>query len=287
MVKITVYQQQKDIQFFLFAYIMTKAITSLQNPLIKNILLLQEKSRERKNQKLFVIEGYREIRLSILSGFDIIALLLCPELISKEAFDELTPHGKHFDQINCSTEVFNRIAYRKDTGGMIALAKQKMLSFEELQLSPSPLILVLESVEKPGNLGAILRTADAADLDAVIICDPQTDIFNPNTIRSSVGCIFTVPVVTSTSSDTLKWLRSLKIKIFGTALAAERFYHETDLRQPCAIIMGSEATGLSPTWLEESDDLIKIPMRGKIDSMNVSASAAIVVFEAMRQRNFC
>lgn len=265
---------------------MTKTITSLQNPLIKNILLLQEKPRERKNQKLFIIEGSREIRLSILSGFDITVLLLCPEMISKDAFDELKTSWKQFDQITCSAEVFNRIAYRKDTGGMIALAKQKWLSLEELQLSPSPLILVLESVEKPGNLGAILRTADAAGLDAVIICDPQTDMFNPNIIRSSVGCIFTVPVVTSTSSDTLNWLRSLNIKIFGTALTAERFYHETDLRQPCAIIMGSEATGLSPAWMEEADELIKIPMKGKIDSMNVSASAAIVVFEAMRQRKF-
>jgi len=265
---------------------MVKAITSLQNPLIKNILLLQEKPRERKNQNLFIIEGYREIRLSLLSGFTITTLLYCPELILKETVNELINIGTPFEHIICPLEVFNRLAYRKNTGGYIALARQKELSFKELHLSASPLILVLESVEKPGNLGAVLRTADAAGLDAVIICDPQTDIYNPNAIRSSIGCIFTVPVVISTSLDTLNWLRSSKIRTFGTALTAEKFYHETDLCQPCALIMGSEATGLSDIWLSGADDLIKIPMRGKIDSMNVSASAAVVVFEAMRQRNF-
>jgi len=266
---------------------MVKSITSLQNPIIKNILLLQEKPRERKIQGLFVIEGNREIRLSIFSGFIFKTLLYCPELVAETALEELKNSVIPQEFIKCSREVFNRIAYRKDSGGLMVLAVQKQLSFEDLKLSVSPLLLVLESVEKPGNLGAILRTADAARLDAVIICDPLTDIYNPNTIRSSIGCIFTIPVVTSTSSETLKWLQSVKIKAFGTALTANRFYHETNLRQPCAIIMGSEATGLSTLWLEGADDLIKIPMRGKIDSMNVSASAAVVVFEALRQRNFC
>jgi TrmH family RNA methyltransferase len=144
----------------------------------------------------------------------------------------------------------------------------------------------LESVEKPGNLGAILRTADAANLDAVIICDPQTDIYNPNAIRSSLGTIFTMPVVTSTSEQTIAWLRLNKIKMFATALSATQVYHEMQFRVPAAIIMGSEATGLSKRWLDEADCLIHIPMLGKIDSMNVSASAAIVIFEALRQRNF-
>ena len=147
-------------------------------------------------------------------------------------------------------------------------------------------MLVLESVEKPGNLGAILRTADAANLDAVIICDPQTDIYNPNAIRSSIGCIFTMPVVTSTTEQTIRWLRSNSVMIFATALTAAHYYHETDFRKPSAIIMGSEASGLSDQWLDEADHLIKIPMNGKIDSMNVSASAAVVVFEALRQRGF-
>jgi TrmH family RNA methyltransferase len=185
-----------------------------------------------------------------------------------------------------SPNVFDRMAYRKGSGGVIALARPRRLSFGDLKTGPQPLILVVESVEKPGNLGALLRTADAANLDAVIICDPQTDIYNPNAIRSSVGCIFTMPVVTSTSEETIHWLRSQQIRIFGTALTATRFYHETDFRQPAAIVMGTEATGLSPILLEQADELVKIPMMGKIDSMNVSVSAAIVVFEARRQRNF-
>jgi TrmH family RNA methyltransferase len=145
---------------------------------------------------------------------------------------------------------------------------------------------VLETVEKPGNLGALLRTADAAGLDAVIICDPQTDIYNPNAVRSSLGCLFTLPVVTSSTPDTISWLRERGIRSYATALTATRFYHETDYRGPAAIIMGSEAFGLSRQWLGDADELVRIPMMGKVDSMNVSASAAIMVYEAMRQRGF-
>ena len=265
---------------------MNKLITSLQNPLIRNILLLQEKPRERKNQGLFLVEGRREISLAITSGFTIRTLLHCPGMITPPELESLGITGATEEVIECSGEVYNRIAYRKDTGGVIAVAVQRRMSFEDLRLSETPLLLVLESVEKPGNLGAILRTADAAALDAVIICDPQTDIYNPNTVRSSIGCIFSVPVVTSTSAETMAWLKARKIGSCATALSARHLYSETDFRKPSAIIMGTEATGLSEAWLGGADTLIKIPMKGRIDSMNVSVSAAIVVFEALRQRNF-
>jgi RNA methyltransferase, TrmH family len=266
---------------------MTKLISSLQNPLIKNILLLEEKPRERKLQNLIVIEGFREIRQALLSGFTIKTLIYCKELIDNQELNNLVTHTiSSFEMAEVPLEVYNRLAYRKDYGGAIALANPKRLLFRDITLSRNPLILVIESVEKPGNLGAILRTADAANLDAVIICDPQTDIYNPNAIRSSLGCIFTMPVVTSTTEHTIMWLRSNKIAMYGTALTATHFYHEKDFRHASAIIMGSEANGLSQKWLDETDHLIKIPMNGKIDSMNVSASAAIVVFEALRQRNF-
>ncbi|MDP4282495.1 MAG: TrmH family RNA methyltransferase [Bacteroidota bacterium] len=266
---------------------MTKLITSLQNPLIKNILLLEEKPRERKNQNLIIIEGLREIRLAILSGFTVTTILYCPELIPNAELDSLLSHSmSSFELIEIPREIFNKMAYRKDSGGVIALANPKRILFRDIKLSNNPLLLVLESVEKPGNLGAILRTADSANLDGVIICDPQTDIYNPNAIRASIGCIFTMPVVTCTSEHTILWLKNNKIHSFATALTATQFYHDVDFRQPSAIIMGSEANGLSKTWLDEADDLIKIPMMGKIDSMNVSASAAVVVYEAMRQRNF-
>jgi len=250
-------------------------------------MLLREKPRERKQQNRIVIEGIREITLALKAGFSVTQLIYCKELIPEPDLNEIqTLAFGPMELVEVSVEIYNRLAWRKDHEGAIALAIPKRIQFNDLKFGPSPLFLVLESVEKPGNLGALLRTADAANLDGVIICDPQTDIYNPNAIRSGIGCIFTMPVVTSTTTETITWLRSNKIRIFGTALTATRFYHETDLRGPSAIIMGSEAFGLSPTWLDESDELIKIPMNGKIDSMNVSTSAAIVIFEALRQRNF-
>jgi TrmH family RNA methyltransferase len=265
---------------------MSKFITSQQNPLIKNVLLLEEKPRARKDQNRIVIEGLREIHLALKSGFRITDLFIAPQLIKETELETLSGLKEQWQIAEVTPDLFNRMAYRKDSGGLIALAEPLRRGFKDLQLSPWPLVLVLETVEKPGNLGAILRTADAAGLDAVVICDPQTDIYNPNVIRSSVGCIFTMPVVTSTTDQALGWLKSAGIRTFGTALTASHYYHKTDFRQPAAIVMGSEANGLSKTWLEGADELIKIPMMGKIDSMNVSASAAIVVFEAMRQRNF-
>lgn len=266
---------------------MTKQITSLQNPLIKNMILLQEKPRERLKQQLAVIEGLREVKLAIASGFTVTMILYSPEFLdSAELSKILKETGSAFKLVEITPDLFNKLAYRKDTGGIIATVVPKRLHFDDLRIGSHPLFLVLETVEKPGNLGAILRTADAANLDGVIICDPQTDIYNPNAIRSSLGCIFTMPVVTSTTEQTIAWLREKGIRSFGTALTASTFYHETDYRLPAAIIMGSEAFGLSRMWLDQADELVKIPMQGKVDSMNVSASAAVVVFEAKRQRGF-
>lgn len=266
---------------------MSKLISSLQNPLIKNILLLEEKPRERKVQNLMVIEGFREIKLALASGFTVTTLIYCCDFINDEDLRTLISHAvSSFEAVEVPPDIYNRLAYRKDHEGVIALANQKRLLFHDIRLTSNPLLLVLESVEKPGNLGAILRTADAAGLDAVIICDPQTDIYNPNAIRSSIGCIFTMPVITSSTEHTISWLRNNKIRMLGTALTATHFYHDDDYTQPSAIVMGSEASGLSQKWLDEADDLIRIPMKGKVDSMNVAASAAIVVFEALRQRNF-
>jgi TrmH family RNA methyltransferase len=264
-----------------------KEITSLQNPLIKNILLLEEKPRERNRQNLTVVEGVREVRVALSEGYTITTLVICPAFLEDPEIRSLVHREiSSFETVAVSPEVFNRLAYRKDMGGVIALAVMKRMLLHDIHLSSRPLLLVLESMEKPGNLGAVLRTADAASLDAVIICDPQTDVYNPNAIRSSLGCIFSVPVVTSTTEYTIAWLRSNGIRTFGTALTATRQYHLSDFRVPSALIMGSEASGLSQAWLDEADELIKIPMLGKVDSMNVSASAAIVVYEALRQRGF-
>jgi TrmH family RNA methyltransferase len=260
-------------------------ISSPQNPKIKNIVQLIEKSSERKKQQLMVLEGRRELQMALHAGFMVDSLFVCQELNNDDDFiNSLSLSGNMVFEV--SKAVFGKIALRENSDGLIALLKPVYLGLADLKLRQDPLIIVLESVEKPGNLGAILRTADAASADAVIICDPRTDIYNPNCIRSSVGCIFTNQVVTASSEEVLNWLRNKKINCYAAALTAQKYYHETDLKSPIALVMGTEADGLTDFWLNNCDAQIKIPMLGKIDSLNVSASAAILVFEAMRQRNF-
>lgn len=258
-------------------------ITSTQNPKIKSLLSL-EKPRERRKQQLFIVEGAKEVRMALEAGYRIGNIFYCEEIINKSESLDLLSNDKLL--IPVSKEVFDKIAIRESTGGILAVAEQKPHRLEEIRLSKNPLILVLEAVEKPGNLGAILRTADAAGVDAVIICDPQTDFYNPNVIRSSVGCVFTTQIASATSEETITWLTKHGIKIFCTYLKASKPYHETDFTQPAAIVMGTEAIGLSESWVQNSTANIIIPMQGKIDSMNVSNAAAVVVFEAMRQRGF-
>jgi TrmH family RNA methyltransferase len=258
-------------------------ITSTQNPKVKNLLAL-EKPRERRKQCLFVVEGKKEIGMAIKAGYKIGNLFFCDDLISRQELEELGTSEKLL--IPVSKDVFDKIAVRENSGGVLAVAEQKTHRLEEISLKKNPLVLILEGVEKPGNLGAILRTADAAGVDAVIICDPQTDFYNPNVIRSSIGCIFTVPTASASSETTLEWLKKNKIQVFCTYLKASKPYHEVDFQLPSAIVMGTEATGLSDTWVNASTANIIIPMQGAIDSMNVSTATAVVVFEAMRQRNF-
>lgn len=258
-------------------------ITSTQNPKIKSLLAL-EKPRERRKQQLFIVEGAKEIKLALEAGYKIGNIFFCEEIISPDEANFI--HSQDKLLIPVSKEVFDKIAIRESTGGMIAVAEQKVHELHQLQLSKNPLVLILEGVEKPGNLGAILRTADAAGVDAVIICDPQTDFYNPNVIRSSVGCVFTKQIASATSKDTIDWLKKNEIAVYCTYLKASQPYHQVDYTRASAIVMGTEATGLSDEWVKNSDANIIIPMQGKIDSMNVSTSAAVVVFEACRQRGF-
>jgi TrmH family RNA methyltransferase len=233
------------------------------------------------------VEGFREIVMAFKSGFEIKELYFSRETNLHPGTDEFfgqLPKSCH--TIEISKAVFEKIAYRENSDGLIALVIPKYLKPEELKLSSNPLILVLESVEKPGNLGAILRTADAAALDAIIVCDTQTDIYNPNVIRSSLGCIFSKQVVTCSTNEAITYLRKNGIKSYAAALTASQYYQETDFREPCAIVMGTEADGLTEAWLKSADSQIKIPMGGKVDSLNVSTSTAILVFEAKRQRGF-
>ncbi|HYG03003.1 MAG TPA: RNA methyltransferase [Chryseosolibacter sp.] len=258
-------------------------ITSTQNPKVKSLLAL-EKPRERRKQGLFIIEGKKEIRMAMDAGYKIGNLFFCDEMISLADLHDLNTDNKLV--IPVSKDVFDKIAVRENSGGVLAVAEQKAHNLKQLKLSGNPLVLILEGVEKPGNLGAILRTADAAGVDAVIICDPQTDFYNPNVIRSSIGCVFSTQIASATSEETINWLREMKIKIYCTYLKASKPYHLVDYLKPSAIVMGTEATGLSDIWVQHADANIIIPMQGKIDSMNVSTAASVVVFEARRQRGF-
>ncbi len=256
-------------------------ITSTQNPKIKGVLAL-EKPRERRKQQLFVIEGLREIRWAIEAGYKVGNIFYCEDIVPlPELGCELT-EGRLV--IPVTAEVFEKMAVRESSTGVVAVAEMKTHRLEEIALPPNALLLIAESVEKPGNLGAMLRTADAAGVDALIICDPQTDFYNPNVIRSSVGCVFTVPIAAASTTDTLAWLRHRGVKIICTSLQASRPYTEMSYTESCAIVLGTEATGLSAAWTENSDANVVIPMRGKIDSMNVSNAAAVMIFEARRQR---
>ncbi|MDR3184338.1 MAG: RNA methyltransferase [Prevotellaceae bacterium] len=259
-------------------------ITSLRNPKISNVITLKEKSRERHAHGLFVVEGAREIGHALLSGYRLDALYMCSNIGAAALFEQSLPPSARVYPV--SGEVFAKMAYRENSDGLIAVMQLDKLSLENVKLSRNPFVVIMEAVEKPGNLGAVLRTADAASADAVLVCDPHTDLYNPNVIRSSIGCVFTQQVVACSSESALHWLHAKGIKSFAAALDAPQAYHETDFTQPCAIVMGTEASGLTAFWLEHADARIKIPMRGKIDSLNVSVSTAVLTFEAMRQRGF-
>ena len=222
--------------------------------------------------------------MALEAGYRIGNLFYCVDIFPEKDLASLHIDNKFL--VPVTQEVFDKIAVRENSGGVIAVAEMKTHRLEEFKLGITPLVLVLESVEKPGNLGAILRTADAAALDGVIVCDPQTDFYNPNVVRSSLGCVFTKQIATATSEETITWLKKNKVNIYCTYLKASKPYHEVDFKGPSAIVMGTEAAGLSDSWVKGASANIIIPMQGSIDSMNVSTSTAVVVFEACRQRGF-
>ena len=267
---------------------MTKEISSTQNPLIKQLVQLTEKSRERRKNNLFVIEGVREISLALQGGYSIETLCIAPDICTDAHRSKLlTTVSPSTEVIFISTEVYQKIAYRTTTEGVIAIANAKTQGLSSLSFNKkNPLILIAEAPEKPGNIGALLRTADAAALDAVIIANPLTDLYNPNIIRSRGGCVFTNQIATGTTQEIISWLKQQEIATYCAALSASVPYHSVDFTQASAIVVGTEATGLSETWLEHSTQNIIIPMQGAIDSMNVSVAAAIITFEAKRQRGF-
>ncbi len=266
---------------------MYKEITSPSNSFIKELFQLKEKSRIRKSTHTFLIEGLREISLAIAGNYTIKTILVDFSKITELEIESLLTSSKsEIEVIKISNNVYKKLAIRESTEGILAVANSKDLSLESIDFkTENPLILVAEAPEKPGNIGALLRTADAAGIDAVFIANPKTDFYNPNIIRSSVGCLFTTTIATGTTSEIISFLKKKNIQIYGAALTASVEYQTIDYKQPSAIVVGTEATGLTDEWLKNTTKNIIIPMRGAIDSMNVSVSAAIILFEAVRQRN--
>ncbi|MFM1888421.1 MAG: hypothetical protein RL501_708 [Bacteroidota bacterium] len=260
-------------------------ITSTSNSRIKEVIALQEKSKLRSKQGLAVIEGKREVSLACMGHMELTSIFYQPELISKDELTQIIGYQKA-KTYQVSPEVYQKMAHRSSTEGVIALGKQKNHHITHMPpLGKNPLVLVAEGIEKPGNIGAMLRTADAAGIDAVLLPDMPTDLYNPNTIRASLGCVFTLPIATGSSQEIIDYLLTNHVGIYSATLQASIPYSQWVATGPTAIVVGSEDRGVSELFRKNSTQNILIPMQGAIDSMNVSVAAAILVFEAKRQRN--
>ena len=253
-------------------------ITSLQNPRIKHVVRLRDDKRQRQNDGLMLVEGFDEIQLALSAGHKPQTVLSAPELIARQ-IDNINA-----EIITVNRVVFEKVSYRQNPDGWLAVFPLPSVFIEDLKLSHTPLIIVAESVEKPGNLGAILRTADAARVDALFVCDPRVDVYSPNVVRASRGTLFTVPVIEINSAQAVIFLQRNDIRVLAATPSAEEEYTRQDLRGPLAIVVGTEAEGLSDFWLSQADMRVKIPMMGKVNSLNVSVSTALIVYEAIRQR---
>ena len=254
-------------------------ITSLQNPRVKHIVKLRDEKRQRRQDGLMLVEGFDEIQLALSAGHQPRTILSAPELASRQI--EIADA----ERITVSRTVFEKMSYRENPDGWLAVFPIPQVSLDDLKLSEPPLVIVAESVEKPGNLGAILRSADAAHVDALLVCDPRLDLWNPNVVRASRGAVFSVAAVECDSASALEWLRSREIRILAATPSANEIYFDIDLRQPVAIAVGTEDEGLSDFWMSKADVKVRIPMTGRVNSLNVSVSTALIVYEAVRQRN--
>lgn len=308
-----------------------ETITSAQNPKVRHLLTLQEKARLRREEGLFVVEGLREVLHALEAGYEADTVFLCEEIFdsadasepaSAPVADEATQtrkailsllesqkRGAHF--IEVPTFLYEKIAQRGSTEGIVAQFRVKSHTLDELNLPENALVIVLENIEKPGNIGAVLRSADGAGADALIVCAPAADassadthsplaadpapaslpappvadLYNPNTIRSSIGAVFSVPTAVCTSEEAIGFLKSRGVRILTAQLQDSSFYYDVDMTGPTALVIGSEADGLSEIWRKAADRHILIPMKGRMDSLNASVSAAVLLYEALRQRN--
>lgn len=263
---------------------MDTLITSLQNPKVKEAVQLRDR-RSREEQGLFLIEGYRELKRALDAKRQVQVLFYCPELFLGSNEEHLKEQCKAALHLRCSKEVFAKISYRDRPDGLLAIAPQLHLGLQDLKLSKTPFLLVAESIEKPGNLGTILRSCDAAGVDGVIVCDRTTDIHNPNVVRSSVGTLFTQPVLEASGEETLLFLKNQGIAIVAATPHAKQEFTAVDLTVPLAVVVGTEQYGLSKTWMQNADITVRIPMKGVADSLNVASATTLLLYEVVRQRN--
>jgi TrmH family RNA methyltransferase len=252
-------------------------ITSLQNQRVKDVVRLREDRRQREREGVMLVEGTYEIELALASGMRPREVYHCPEL-SSASFPELEP-------VSVTRAVLEKMAYRENPEGWLAVFPTPQHSIVDLHLPANPLLVLAESVEKPGNLGAILRTADAAGADGLIVADPRVDLYNPNVVRASRGTLFTVQTVTASGEDAIRFLHERNIRVLAATPAADALYTDVDLSGPVCIAVGTEDEGLTDFWMEQADLKVKIPMKGKVNSLNVSIAAALFLYEALRQRN--
>jgi TrmH family RNA methyltransferase len=266
-----------------------KQITSTDNSLVKEIVRLQLKKRARDESGLFVIEGYRENSRALNNGIKIKNLVFCRDWFLKDNNEELISAmlAAGVELVAVSKPVFKKLSYRDRPDGFISIATQPVVGLENINVEPGSIVLVVESVEKPGNLGTILRGCDATGLAGIVLCDPVTDVFNPNVVRASTGALFSVPLaVCSSAEEVIAWCKTKGIAIFSTTPHTEQIYWDVDfgIKQPIAIVAGAEQYGLSEVWFKESDQLVKLPMLGSADSLNIAVSSIVCLYEALRQR---
>lgn len=264
-------------------------ISSPHNPKVKQVLHLRDR-RERDRTGLFLIEGYRELLRAVDAGFPVLELFTCSNLFlgSNEPTLIKRVEKKGGKIIPCTEKIFQKISYRDRPDGLLAIAPQKKTTLLDLETvflkKKPPLFVVAESIEKPGNLGTILRSSDAVGVDGLIVCDRCTDLFNPNVVRASVGTLFTVPSIEAEGEEALRWLKQHRILVLAATPAGEKEFTKVDLTQPIAIAVGTEQLGLSERWMQQADIQVRIPMRGVADSLNVAMATTLLLYEALRQR---
>ena len=260
-------------------------ITSLQNPRVKAVVGLRQRS-DRDERGEMIIEGYRELKRALDNRHNPKALFTCAELFMGTNEPALIERCRQAgaELFECTKPVFEKMSYRDRPEGLLAVAPQVHWTLADLKLPENPLIVVAEAIEKPGNLGTILRSADAAGVTAVIICDRCTDINNPNVVRASTGTLFAIPVVEASSDEVLAWLRKNNIQILAATPHTDFGYYDVDLKKGTALVVGTEQYGLTDKWMNSADLKVKIPMLGQADSLNVASATTILLYEAVRQR---